>query len=162
MAKKEEEEVAAVAREAVAESRAKDAVKGMKLREKALMKAGKVKDRALKEAREGPNLVQILGTAVTTAGVSVASYKTNRWLRDKTVDWGMVIPEGEEGAGERTTGAKVLSDGALPIAGLVLAGIGLAMKNGVATALMVGPGFGLIAGSVCGTLQGDTVAKEAA
>ena len=162
MAKKESEEVEAVAKEAVAEAKAKESVKGMKAREKVLNKLVRTKDRALKEARQGPNLVQILGTAVTTGGVAVASYKANRWLRGKTVEWGMVIPEGEEGAGERTTGAKVVSDGILPIVGLVSAGIGLAMKNGLATALLVGPGFGLIAGSVCGTLQGDTVVKEAA
>lgn len=155
MAKKENEEVEAVAREAVAEDRAKKDVKSLKLREKTLVKLGKAKDRALKEAKEGPNLVQIIGTGVTALGTTVGSYKGNRYLRKKTREWGMIIPEGEENAGERTFGAKFVSDGMLPVVGLVMTGIGFAMKSGVATSLLVGGGLGTIAGSICGTLQGD-------
>lgn len=156
MAKKENEEVEAVAREAVAEDRAKKDVKALKLREKAMVKLGKAKDRALKEAKQGANLVQVIGTGVTALGTTVAAYKGNRYLRKKTREWGMIIPEGEENAGERTFGAKFVSDGILPVVGLVMTGVGFAMnKNGVATSLLVGGGLGAIAGSICGTLQGD-------
>lgn len=117
-------------------------IKALEEENKLLKKAKNALDRGYREATSEPNITQIAIGLTTGAVGTFVGWKVNEIIEAKTVEWV------DEKTQEKTMMAKVLTHGTGPVTGGLIAVGGAFIKNGAASAAVMGLGAGIASGSL--------------
>lgn len=155
--KKEDDDTEALVRKGVregkAEAKAEAEAEQTQTRLTTLQRSYNRLKNAYKEANTTTNVPQVLvGITATGAGAMLA-FKLQSWIKSATKEW--VETEGDN-VGESTTMRLIAIHGAMPLFGIILMAIGYWQRQrGVLGSGLIGGGFGMVVGSLMGSLLVD-------